>query len=273
MESGRRIADKRVLLAWVALVVLALLAWIWPSVLAPSLLLVVPLAAATFAPVRAVAWLSAGTLLPAAWIMWTTSPDPTAVRLTRMLTWSAVLVGAVLLAQARRRADTASRYAAALDPLTGLPNRRQLQDHLHYSLQGRGSTAVLALDLDAFKAVNDRLGHSIGDDVLVAMAERIQDCVRAGDFVSRVGGDEFVVVCTAVIDLDEVSAICARIVDELGRPVATDGGSVQLSATVGGLVLPAGSGRTARSAVREADLLLVGQKATSKGTYRVHTDA
>lgn len=269
MVRGTRV-DPRLVLAWIGLVVIAGCAWLWPTLLAPNLLVVVPLAASTFASVRAVAYLSVAALVPAVWLLWTGSDDPAPVLITRIAAWTLIAALSLVLTRSRVRAEAAAQYSAALDPLTGLPNRRQLDDYLHYAMESRSSiTAVLCVDLDGFKSVNDRLGHPIGDDVLVALASRMRDCLRSGDMVSRVGGDEFVIVCAAVRGLDEVSDVCARIVAEVARSVETRRGPVTLSATVGALVVRPGSGLTAREVVHDADLLLIGQKASGKGSYRL----
>ncbi|HLH47634.1 MAG TPA: EAL domain-containing protein [Acidimicrobiales bacterium] len=129
-------------------------------------------------------------------------------------------------------------HRATHDTLTALPNRASLLDRLHEPF-GPGeseSIAVLYVDLDGFKAVNDSLGHAAGDRVLVAIADRLRRAVRPGDMVARLGGDEFVVVATGVTDGSVALDIAGRVVATLAQPVAVGGRTVTVSASVGAAV-------------------------------------
>jgi diguanylate cyclase (GGDEF)-like protein/PAS domain S-box-containing protein len=137
---------------------------------------------------------------------------------------------------ARQRTEQRMRHEALHDPLTGLANRTLLRDRLEHAIarseRERGATAVLFIDLDNFKAVNDSHGHATGDAVLVESARRLHGAVRPGDTVARIGGDEFVALCEDV-DADSALAVAHRLQDAL-RPSFTAGGvEHQLSASIG----------------------------------------
>ncbi|GIM94188.1 diguanylate cyclase domain-containing protein [Paractinoplanes toevensis] len=123
-------------------------------------------------------------------------------------------------------------FEAQHDALTGLPNRRRMQDVLGTSLRS-DSVAVLFVDLDGFKAVNDAHGHEAGDELLRQVAVRLSDCVRADDVLSRVGGDEFVVLMPGVLDPGAVEATSARIRHAVEAPFLIDGNEVRIGASVG----------------------------------------
>ncbi|MHB8593642.1 MAG: diguanylate cyclase, partial [Acidimicrobiales bacterium] len=120
---------------------------------------------------------------------------------------------------------------ATHDPLTGLPNRSALHDHLTGCI-GDPRTAVVFLDLDGFKPINDLYGHATGDELLRCLAERLRSSVRKCDLVARYGGDEFVVVAT-VADYAEIEMLSARLTEGIGRGVVLPEGTFELSASVG----------------------------------------
>jgi diguanylate cyclase (GGDEF)-like protein len=139
-------------------------------------------------------------------------------------------------ALARLRDEERIRHEAVHDPLTGLANRTLLRDRLQHALvksERRGSdTAVLFIDLDNFKSINDRYGHVTGDDVLMELGRRLQTAVRPGDTVARFGGDEFVAVCEEV---DEQSALAVgqRMLEAIRMPITAGDAEHWLSASVG----------------------------------------
>ncbi len=120
---------------------------------------------------------------------------------------------------------------ATHDPLTGLPNRSSLHDHLTKRV-GDPRTAVVFLDLDGFKPINDDYGHTIGDELLRQLAERLRASVRKGDLVARYGGDEFVVVAT-VHDHHDIDRLTARLIEAVELPVELPQGTITVSASVG----------------------------------------
>lgn len=142
----------------------------------------------------------------------------------------------ITLAAERHAAQEVMRRAAAHDPLTGLPNRRLLLDRLGRALARRGPdetrVCVMFVDLDGFKRVNDDHGHQIGDEVLVAVARRLEDVVRAADTVGRLAGDEFIVVCED-IGAPAAKALAHRVTAALSRPFEVAGKVVRLAVSVG----------------------------------------
>lgn len=161
-------------------------------------------------------------------------------------------------------------HSAQHDPLTGLPNRLLLDDRLLQALsraeRSRESLAVCYLDLDGFKAVNDRLGHAAGDRLLCEMAQRLQACVRAQDTVARLGGDEFVLLLPAPGEPAELEAVLSRVSTDLSRPVLLDGQSAQVSASMGVALYPQ-DGHQADALLAQADRAMY--QAKRQGRQRV----
>jgi diguanylate cyclase (GGDEF)-like protein/PAS domain S-box-containing protein len=123
-------------------------------------------------------------------------------------------------------------HEAQHDPLTGLPNRRRMQDVLGSTLR-HDPVAVLFVDLDGFKPVNDAHGHEAGDELLRQVAQRLSSCVREGDVLSRVGGDEFVVLMPGILSWDDAEAMVARLREAVEQPFLIDGHEVLIGASVG----------------------------------------
>src|SRR5262245_55932243 len=150
------------------------------------------------------------------------------------------------------------------DELTGLPNRRLLRDRLHQALaqalRYEREVALLLLDLDGFKSVNDRLGHGAGDKLLVAVAERLSACVRAADTACRYGGDEFVIMLPAVERRSMAEAVVAKMQRWLTEAYRIDGFEIRMSASLGVVFYPA-DGRTPDELLKRADDALYRKKA------------
>jgi len=142
-----------------------------------------------------------------------------------------------------RRAERELEHLASHDPLTGLPNRHLLQLELHkaleYAAQTGGSLALLYLDLDGFKAANDRGGHDAGDRLLREVAHRLQQGLRQGDLVARVGGDEFVVLLPGCRDAEAARTIAEDLRARLRLPYTLPDGVIRLDASVGIARFPA----------------------------------
>ena len=172
----------------------------------------------------------------------------------------------------RERLQTESRMRtlAYSDPLTGLPNRARFHDLLVRHAATHGSDgrafAVLVLDLDRFKLVNDTLGHDLGDALLRKTARRLAAALGPHDVVARLGGDEFAVLQVDA-DPEAVQALASRIVELVGRPFLIDGQLVTVGASVGAAVAPA-DGTEPGALLRNADLALYKAKADGRGTFR-----
>ena len=175
------------------------------------------------------------------------------------------------LALERARTDAQLRHAARHDVLTGLANRAHFFAGLDASLghpDGEDLVGVLYLDLDGFKPVNDTHGHRIGDLVLRAVAERLSAAVRPDDVVARLGGDEFAVLCPGVAGEDELAAIAARLIDHIRAPLAIEGLTLEVGASVGVAVAEAGT-VSGDALVEAADGALYEVKAGAKGGWRL----
>jgi diguanylate cyclase (GGDEF)-like protein len=200
---------------------------------------------------------------------------PAAVRASAIVGGEGAVVGSVLILTdiaERREAEARIRHMAHHDALTDLPNRVFFRDRLAQALararrEGE-AVAVLCLDLDRFKEVNDTLGHAAGDQLLEAVADRLRADVREADTIARLGGDEFAVVQTALTQPGGADALSRRIVEALSRPFDL-GGNVLASvgASVGVALYPA-DGEDPDRLLRRADLALYRAKADGRGTHR-----
>ncbi|MDB5595887.1 MAG: diguanylate cyclase [Hyphomicrobiales bacterium] len=171
----------------------------------------------------------------------------------------------------RSRALANLENLALHDPLTGLANRTKFRNHLidglSRAVEHGETTALLYIDLDGFKHVNDTLGHPVGDSLLRLVAARLQRCTRPTDYVARLGGDEFAVMVEGVKRLGDLSGLCQRIVDTMQRPFDVEGHQIQVSTSVG-IALAPRDGRSPDALARHADLALYRAKAEGRATYR-----
>jgi diguanylate cyclase (GGDEF)-like protein/PAS domain S-box-containing protein len=166
------------------------------------------------------------------------------------------------------------RRAARRDPLTGAANRTGFWDALQAIEKRRGDLsgemlAVLYVDLDGFKEINDRYGHTTGDLVLAEVTDRLVHAVRPEDLVARLGGDEFAVVARDLEHPDRAEAIAARIVATLGRPLTVDGHTIELGASVGVATVTPGRHFDSDRLLEAADRALYQAKAEGRGRWRV----
>jgi diguanylate cyclase (GGDEF)-like protein/PAS domain S-box-containing protein len=175
----------------------------------------------------------------------------------------------------RKRLAEQLRHQALHDPLTGLANRALLQDRVEHALarldRHDGQLAVMLLDLDGFKTVNDTLGHEVGDQLLALVAERLRRAVRPSDTVARFGGDEFVVSVEDVTGPADAVAAAQRLLAALAAPVGVARREVQVCASVG--IAIAGPGAQPGDLVRDADVAMYQAKATGGSGYRISTPA
>ena len=172
--------------------------------------------------------------------------------------------------EARRRIEFLSQH----DALTGLPNRTRLQAFLEGKFKAMPTSeqplVMLSLDLDRFKPVNDLLGHAAGDRVLNEVSSRLADCVRHGDLVARIGGDEFVLILTDAGTQDEVEALCKRLIESIERTIRIDEQEVFVSASIGIAIAP-NDAREATELLRYADIALYEAKAAGRNTWRFYS--
>ncbi|MFW6223907.1 MAG: EAL domain-containing protein [Spirochaetota bacterium] len=176
----------------------------------------------------------------------------------------------------RKRAETEMRRLAYQDPLTGLPNRTAFGEQLDRLLgssrrqDDRDHWALLFLDLDDFKDINDRFGHAAGDTILTRTAARLRDAIRRTDHCYRLGGDEFLVVVTNVKDDVEVAKVAAKIVEHISRPQSIDNYEMRLGVSVGITVYPH-DGRDRERLLANADIAMYAAKADGED-YRFFTE-
>jgi diguanylate cyclase (GGDEF)-like protein/PAS domain S-box-containing protein len=172
---------------------------------------------------------------------------------------------------ARRRAEDHIAKLAREDVLTGLMNRgaflHALQKAIARVRRGARTFALLYLDLDHFKEVNDTLGHPVGDVLLRRVAERLRGAMRDVDFVARFGGDEFAVLQADVTEPAEVAALAERLVSALAAPFPIEDGEIRIAASVG-VTLHDGGSASAEALLSQADLAMYRAKAEGRGTYR-----
>jgi diguanylate cyclase (GGDEF)-like protein/PAS domain S-box-containing protein len=169
----------------------------------------------------------------------------------------------------RKRADALITHMAMHDVLTGLPNRSLLRERLERTLPRVSEGNIVALhclDLDRFKAVNDTLGHPIGDALLKSVAERLQGCVRGSDLVVRLGGDEFAILQTALAEPGQAAILAERLIASLSEPFQIEDHRVSIGASVGIAVSPT-DGTDGITLLKNADLALYCSKSDGRGRY------
>jgi diguanylate cyclase (GGDEF)-like protein len=158
-------------------------------------------------------------------------------------------------------------YQALHDPLTGLPNRTLFADRLEHALERarrrKATVAVLFMDLDNFKLINDSLGHEVGDKLLIAVARRLQACLRTEDTAARLGGDEFTILLEDLADPGEATQAAERIVKELCPAFDLEGQEVLVSASLG-IALSASGRESGKDMMRAADLAMYATKTKGK---------
>jgi diguanylate cyclase (GGDEF)-like protein/PAS domain S-box-containing protein len=180
--------------------------------------------------------------------------------------------GIVLSATVRFGAEDAIRHQAMHDPLTGLPNRALFNDRLEHALGRRarnpGYVAVMIVDLDGFKNVNDSLGHLAGDALLIAVAERFEAHLRGFDTIARLGGDEFAILFDELEAADQAGRVAQRVLDALVNPLPLPGREVAIGASVG-IALTDQTDTKADRLLADADAAMYRAKREGKGCYRV----
>lgn len=171
------------------------------------------------------------------------------------------------------RAREREKRLAYYDQLTGLPNRQLFYDRLGQALAAAysqmGKVALMFLDLDGFKKVNDTHGHDIGDMLLKEVARRLQGCVRTSDTISRLGGDEFTVILSAINSPDDAANIAQKIIDTIAPPYQLGGVTVRVTTSIGISVYPSDAS-TSVDLIKYADSSMYEAKQSGKNAYRFH---
>ncbi|MBF0369779.1 MAG: diguanylate cyclase [Magnetococcales bacterium] len=202
---------------------------------------------------------------------------------TRLISWynSATLnsdgtihhiIGTGLDITEKRQAEERLQYMASHDALTGLPNRMQFIEHLSVSIaqakRGKEMLGILFMDLDRFKAVNDNLGHDIGDLLLIAVAERIKECLRESDVVARLGGDEFTVIMNGFSDLETVVPVVHKIIEALSTPFHLEGHACHIGTSIGVSLFP-DHGENPQELLKKADLAMYQVKNRGRNDFQI----
>jgi diguanylate cyclase (GGDEF)-like protein/PAS domain S-box-containing protein len=175
----------------------------------------------------------------------------------------------------RKHAEDRLRFLATHDPLTGLPNRELFHDRLDQAIMRarraqsgkdeKWRVAVMLLDLDNFKAINDTLGHAWGDRVLVEVAQRLQNCVRKSDSVARLGGDEFTIILEGVANRQNCELVANKVLQTISQPFELDGRNFILGTSIGISVYPM-DGEDGETLLKHADVAMYRAKQT-KGCF------
>jgi diguanylate cyclase (GGDEF)-like protein/PAS domain S-box-containing protein len=175
------------------------------------------------------------------------------------------------LQEARARAQ----HLADHDALTGLPNRRLLEDRLTQALalshRNRQQTAVMFVDLDRFKTINDSLGHAVGDALLKEISQRLVNQLRTGDTICRIGGDEFVVVLPEIKRSSDVAQVAHKVIEQLSVPVILEERELFVTSSIGIAVFP-DDGRDAETLIRNADAAMYHAKELGRANYQFFTE-
>ena len=170
--------------------------------------------------------------------------------------------------------DEKLKKLAQLDSLTGLPNRSVFNDRLnhaiHKAVRSDGRLAIFFMDLDHFKHINDSLGHKAGDQLLMEVAKRLQDCVRREDTVARLGGDEFTVILEDILSVQFVAKVAEKVMSSILKPYKLDSTEVTISASIGVSLYPA-DGRNADGLIRNADAAMYHAKNSGRNNFQFYS--
>jgi len=174
----------------------------------------------------------------------------------------------------KKRAEEKIRFMAYHDALTGLPNRDLLQDRMDLAIsqarRAEEELAVIYVDLDRFKNVNDAIGHSGGDELLTEIASRLSHCTRDGDTLARIGGDEFVVLVPRIATVQDAAEVARHILEALRRPVILHGEEFRTTASIGLAVFPE-DGHDAATLIRNADVAMYRAKEKGRDNMQMYT--
>ena len=187
-----------------------------------------------------------------------------------------VIEGTMIDISERKAAQEQVEYQAYHDVLTGLPNRLLFRDRIPVALsharRSRRAVAIMFLDLDHFKLVNDTLGHTVGDGLLQAAAERLVHCVRADDTVARMGGDEFTILISDLSDARSAATIAQKVMDSMVKPIEVDGHELFITTSIGISIFPE-DGMDTETLLKNADRAMYRAKDAGRNNFQFATGA
>ena len=185
-----------------------------------------------------------------------------------------LLTRAIRYAIERKRTEQRLAYMAQYDPLTGMANRTLFLDRLTQALalakRNDWMVALMFLDLDRFKVINDTLGHAVGDLLLKGVADRLRTCMRESDTVARMGGDEFTVILEGIATMRDIETVAKKVLTAMASPLSLDGQEVFVSTSIGIATYPE-CGDDAGSLTKNADAAMYRAKESGRNTYQVYT--
>jgi len=184
------------------------------------------------------------------------------------------LEGILLDITDRKRAEQEIEYKAYHDALTGLPNRRLFKDRLTVAVaharRARGAMAVMFLDFDDFKSVNDTFGHAVGDQLLQVMADRLRACLREEDSVARVGGDEFTLLISDIGGEDSAAEVAKKVMNEIALPLQVEEDEIRITTSVGVAMYP-GDGSDPETLLKNADRTMYRVKERGGNNFQLNS--
>lgn len=173
-----------------------------------------------------------------------------------------------------RRTEQQVKHLAYCDSLTGLPNRiaftNRLQQELAYAKRNHNQLAVMFIDVDHFKDVNDNLGHAAGDELLILLAKRVSTCLRGEDTLARLGGDEFVIAIGSACKPENANIVANKIISELSQPFRISGRDIYVGASIGVSIYP-DDGKTHDALLKHADTAMYRAKALGRNNFQFYT--
>jgi len=182
--------------------------------------------------------------------------------------------GTIIDISERKAAQEQVEYQAYHDVLTGLPNRLLFRDRISVALaharRARRTVAIMFLDLDHFKLVNDTLGHTVGDGLLQAAAERLVSCVRSEDTVARMGGDEFTILVSDIADTRSAATVAQKVLESISRPIEVDGHELFVTTSIGIAIFP-DDGTDAETLLKNADRAMYRAKELGRNNFQFAT--
>ena len=187
-----------------------------------------------------------------------------------------LILRSIRYAVERKRTESHLQFLAQYDPLTGVGNRQHFSEQLAKA-SGRAERdghklALLFLDLDNFKDVNDAMGHDVGDELLIQLSRRLKETLRVGDTLARMGGDEFAILCENVADIDAIDTLALKVIEAIAEPFELKHRRLFATGSVGITLYP-NDGRDVGKLVKNADIAMYEAKASGKNCHRFFTSS